>query len=69
VDLDALGADSKLIVSWLVRGRDSEYAIEFMDDLRHDWRTACTHERQAQGYLEAVEGAFGLCGTWNGSPA
>ena len=29
-------ADSKLIISWLVGGRDSEYAIAFMDDLR-DW--------------------------------
>ena len=27
-------AQSKLIVSWLVGGRDSDYAIEFMDDLR-----------------------------------
>lgn len=27
-------ADSKLIISWLVGGRDSEYAIAFMDDLR-----------------------------------
>jgi IS1 family transposase len=30
----ALDADSKLIFSWLVGGRDSEYAMEFMDDLR-----------------------------------
>src|ERR1700682_4163650 len=30
----AICADSKLIVSWLVGGRDSGYAIEFMDDLR-----------------------------------
>ena len=29
----ALDADSKLIVSYLVGGRDSEYAIEFMDDV------------------------------------
>src|SRR5579863_471753 len=27
-------ADTKLMVSWLVGGRDSGYAIEFMDDLR-----------------------------------
>jgi hypothetical protein len=30
----ALDSDTKLIVSWLVGGRDSGYAIEFMDDLR-----------------------------------
>ena len=30
----ALDSDSKLIVSWLVGGRDGEYAIAFMDDLR-----------------------------------
>src|SRR2546423_10611987 len=29
----ALDAESKLMVSWLVGGRDSEYAIAFMDDL------------------------------------
>ena len=30
----ALDGDSKLIVSWLVGGRDGEYAIAFIDDLR-----------------------------------
>jgi hypothetical protein len=30
----ALDADSKLIASYLVGGRDSGYAIAFMDDLR-----------------------------------
>jgi len=28
----ALDADSKLIVSWLVGGRDTEYAMAFVDD-------------------------------------
>src|SRR3546814_7953763 len=28
----AIDADSKLIVFWLVGGRDSEYALAFMDD-------------------------------------
>ena len=56
----ALDADSKLIVSWLVGGRDSEYAIEFMDDLA----SRLTHRVQLttdghKAYLEAVEGAFG----------
>jgi hypothetical protein len=51
-------ADSKLLVSWLVGGRDSGYAIEFMDDLR----SRLAHRVQPDGhksYLEAVEGAFG----------
>jgi transposase-like protein len=30
----AIEADTKMIVSWLVGGRDSEYAMAFMDDLR-----------------------------------
>ena len=56
----ALDSDSKLIVSWLVGGRDSEYAIEFMDDLRS--RLANRVQLTTDGhkaYLEAVEGAFG----------
>ena len=28
-----IDSDTKLIVSWLVGGRDAEYAIEFMDDV------------------------------------
>jgi len=56
----ALDADSKLIVSWLVGGRDSEYAMAFMDDLRS--RLANRVQLTTDGhraYLEAVEGAFG----------
>ena len=56
----ALDADSKLIVSWLVGGRDSEYALAFMDDLRS--RLANRVQLTSDGhkaYLEAVEGAFG----------
>ena len=56
----ALDGDSKLIVSWLVGGRDSEYAIAFMDDLRG--RLANRVQLTTDGhkaYLEAVEGAFG----------
>jgi transposase-like protein len=30
----AIDAESKLIVSWLIGGRDSDYAMAFMDDLR-----------------------------------
>lgn len=56
----ALDADSKLIVSWLVGGRDSEYAMAFMDDLRGrlENRVQMTTDGH-RAYLEAVEGAFG----------
>ncbi len=56
----ALDADSKLIVSYLVGGRDSEYAIEFMDDVaaRLANRVQITTDGH-KAYLEAVEGAFG----------
>ena len=56
----AIDADSKLIVSYLVGGRDSEYAMEFMDDLasRLAHRVQLTSDGH-KAYLEAVEGAFG----------
>lgn len=56
----ALDADSKLIVSYLVGGRDAEYAMWFMDDLasRLANRVQLTSDGQ-RAYLEAVEGAFG----------
>jgi len=56
----AIDSQSKLIVSYMVGGRDSEYAIEFMDDLRD--RLANRVQLTTDGhkaYLEAVEGAFG----------
>jgi len=56
----AIDSDSKLIVSYMVGGRDSEYAIAFMDDLRD--RLANRVQLTTDGhkaYLEAVEGAFG----------
>jgi IS1 family transposase len=56
----AIDADSKLIISWLVGGRDAEYANEFMDDLaaRLTERVQLTSDGHAV-YLDAVEGAFG----------
>lgn len=56
----ALDADSKLIVSYLVGGRDSEYANEFMNDVasRLANRVQLTTDGH-RAYLEAVEGAFG----------
>ena len=55
-----LDSDTKLIISWLVGGRDSEYATAFIDDLRS--RLANRVQLTTDGlhaYLEAVEGAFG----------
>lgn len=56
----AIEAETKLIVSWLVGGRDSEYAMAFMDDLRLRLtnRVQLTSDGH-RAYLEAVEGAFG----------
>jgi IS1 family transposase len=56
----AIDADNKLMISWLVGGRDSQYAMVFMDDLRS--RLANRVQLTSDGhraYLEAVEGAFG----------
>ena len=56
----ALDADSKLIISWLVGARDTEYALEFVDDLRS--RLANRVQLTSDGhkpYLEAVEEVFG----------
>jgi IS1 family transposase len=56
----ALDADNKLIVSWKVGGRDADYALALMDDLRQ--RLANRVQLTTDGhraYLEAVEEAFG----------
>jgi IS1 family transposase len=56
----AIDADSKLVMSWLVGGRDSGYAMAFMDDLSR--RLANRVQLTSDGhkaYLEAVEGTFG----------
>ena len=55
-----LDAESKLIVSWMVGGRDGDYAMGLMDDLRN--RLANRVQLTTDGhraYLDAVEGAFG----------
>jgi IS1 family transposase len=56
----AIDADTKLIPSWFIGGRDSEAAIIFMDDLasRLTNRVQLTSDGH-KAYLEAVEGAFG----------
>ena len=58
-----IDSDTKLIVSYLVGGRDAEYALAFMDDLRS--RLANRVQLSTDGYkayLEAVEGLS--VGTW-----
>lgn len=56
----ALDADSKLAISWLVGGRDADYANVFIDDLasRLSTRVQLTSDGH-KSYLEAVETAFG----------
>lgn len=56
----AIEADTKLIVSHFVGGRDSECAMWFMDDLRSCLanRVQLTSDGH-KAYLEAVDGAFG----------
>jgi len=56
----AIEADTKLLITWLVGGRDGDYAMGSMDDLRQ--RLANRVQLTSDGhkaYLEAVEGAFG----------
>ena len=55
-----LDADSKMILSYFIGGRDGECAMWFVDDLRS--RLAGRIQLTSDGhkaYLEAVEGAFG----------
>jgi IS1 family transposase len=56
----ALEADSKLAISYLVGGRDADYALALMDDLRQrvTTRLQLTTDGHA-AYLQAVEEAFG----------
>jgi len=56
----AIDADSKLVMSWMVGGRDGQWAMAFMDDLakRLANRVQLTSDGH-KAYLEAVEGAFG----------
>jgi IS1 family transposase len=56
----AIDADSKLAISYLVGGRDGDYALALMDDLRT--RLANRVQLTTDGhkaYLEAVEESFG----------
>lgn len=56
----AICADTKLHISWLVGGRDADYALGFLHDLHS--RLANRVQLTSDGhhaYLEAVESAFG----------
>ena len=60
----AIDADSKLIISYLLGGRDGGYAAEFMNDvaMRLAHRIQMTTDGH-RAYLDAIEGAFrGGCG-------
>src|SRR5215469_10434599 len=56
----AIDADTKLIPTWFIGGRESDSAIIFIDDLasRLANRVQLTSDGH-RAYLEAVEGAFG----------
>jgi IS1 family transposase len=53
----AIDADSKLLLSYLIGGRDAEFALMLMDDLRG--RLANRVQLTTDGHLQAVEEAFG----------
>jgi IS1 family transposase len=56
----ALDADTKLILTWAVGGRDSSYALALMDDLRTRITTRVQLTTDGhRPYLQAVEEAFG----------
>jgi IS1 family transposase len=57
----AIDADTKLMVSWLVGGRDAGYAYVFMQDVAARLATRVQLTTDGHGpYLQAVEGAFGM---------
>jgi IS1 family transposase len=56
----AIDADTKLIVGWLVGGRDAEYGNAFVSDLASRLANRVQLTSDGHGaYLQAVEGAFG----------
>lgn len=56
----AIDADTKLFVSWLVGGRDTDYAMHFLHDLksRLNNRVQLTSDG-LRSYVEAVDSTFG----------
>lgn len=66
----AIDADTKLVMSWFVGGRDSEYAMGFMDDLpesgigagqRVQVNAAVLVGGVAQGWRDSAAGTAGNC--------
>jgi IS1 family transposase len=56
----AIEAQSKLIITWLVGGRDAGYAYEFMQDVASRLTDRVQLTTDGHGaYLSAVEGTFG----------
>jgi IS1 family transposase len=56
----AIDADSKFVISYLVGGRDADYALGLMDDLRQRVTTRMQLTTDGHSaYLSAVEEAFG----------
>jgi IS1 family transposase len=56
----AIDADTKLIISYLVGGRDAEYAVEFIQDLADRCRNRIQLSSDGySAYVGAVEDAFG----------
>jgi IS1 family transposase len=56
----AIEADTKLLITWLVGGRDGEYAVAFVEDLKE--RLANRVQLSSDGhraYFDAVEDTFG----------
>lgn len=57
----AIDADTKLVISWLVGGRDAGYAYEFMTDVADRLTTRVQLTTDGLGsYLVAVPDAFGF---------
>lgn len=56
----AIDADTKLIIHYLIGGRDADYALEFIDGLRQRLANRVQLTTDGHGaYLQAVEEAFG----------
>jgi IS1 family transposase len=57
----ALDADTKLMISWTVGGRDADYAHMFMQDVAARLANRVQLTTDGHGpYLAAVDGAFGI---------
>ena len=56
----AICADSKLLLSWLIGGRDADYAMAFVDDVAQRLKHRVQVTSDAHGpYLTVVDTAFG----------